>query len=278
MYAFNQKVTADGRRRVDLVDRFGNITRSAYVMSGAGLPLNVPPANETNPKDYTSYPQVVVGMMEGDALPVVLGALDTPEVSYTPVSETNTGYDAKGFLGPKLSNDADADSELNFRGMEEAVIAAPNGGRFILKRNGHAVIAGVGVSVQIPEGSYMRISAGGDSEGRVPLVDPLVAVMNDIIDTVNELQQEVTALRATLSSGVSITHPEITLLPITVPPKPDPVYVLAMVTPPVDPTNVVFLNEVALLDVGTSSSEPLIPLDSLTIASATLRVSSATEV
>jgi len=39
------------------------------------------------------------------------------------------------------------------------------------------------------------------------------------------------------------------------------------------------VSETALFtDVGTSTSEPILPLDSLTIASATLRVSSATEV
>jgi hypothetical protein len=282
MYACNQKVAADGRRRVDLIDRFGNTTRSAYVMSGVGLPLNVPPAQEMNPKDYKSYPKVVVGMTEGDSLPIVLGALDTPEVSYTSQTDTNTGYEQNALFGPKLSNDADVDTDVNYRSMEEAVLAAPNGGRFILKRNGHAVIAGVGVSVQVPEGSYMRISAGGDTEGRVPLVDPLVERLNDMTDTINDLQDEVRELRLLLSTQVSVTHRMVNLVPMPNPAAPTgpPLHVLVSVDPlaPVLAATATALIEPVSIDVGASTSTPLAPLDSLTIASATLRVGSATEV
>lgn len=269
MYAFNQKVSSDGRRRVDLADRFGNIVRNAYIMSGAGLPLNVPLEQETSPKDYSTYPQVVVGFMQGDPLPVVLGALDTPGVSYTRTTDTSTAYDPDGFLGPKLTDKADADTDLNFRSMEEVVLAAPQGGRLLLKRNGHAVIAGVGVSMQIPEGSYVRISAGGDTSGRVPLVDPLVSVINDLADKINDLQDEVRALRATLQGGFELTTTTLVVQPPTVPGAPQ------IVVPA--PTGLTVLSAF-IGAVGTSTSEPVLPLDSLTIASATLRVSSATEV
>jgi hypothetical protein len=269
MYACNQKVSSDGRRRVDLIDRFGNIVRNAYVMSGAGLPLNVPLEQETSPKEYTNYPQVVVGFMQGDPLPVVLGALDTPGVSYTRATETATDYDPDGFMGPKLTNKADADTDVNFRSMEEVVLAAPNGGRFILKRNGHAVIAGVGVSVQIPEGSYMRISAGGDTEGRVPLVDPLVERLNDMTDKINDLQDEVRTLRGLLSGGFELTTTTLVVVPPAGAGQPPTVAPI--------PTGITVLTAF-IGAVATSTSTPVLPLDSLTIASATLRVSSATEV
>lgn len=276
MYACNQKVSSDGRRRVDLIDRFGNIVRNAYVMSGAGLPLNVPLEQETSPKEYTNYPQVVVGFMQGDPLPVVLGALDTPGVSYTRATETATDYDPDGFMGPKLTDKADVDTDVNFRSMEEVVLAAPNGGRFILKRNGHVVIAGVGVSMQIPEGSYVRISAGGDTEGRVPLVDPLVSVINDLSDKINDLQDEVRTLRATLSSGALGILQNIAPIAVT-PLAPAPPGALPTVALCIVPGGL-YPQEVQFADVGTSTSTPVLPLDSLTIASATLRVSSATEV
>lgn len=276
MYAFNQRVSSDGRRRVDLIDRFGHVVRNAYIMSGAGLPLNVPLEQETDPQDYTNYPQVVVGFMQGDPLPVVLGALDTPGVSYTRDTETETDYDPDAFMGPKLTNKADADSETNFRSMEEVVLAAPNGGRLILKRNGHAVIAGVGVSVQIPEGSYVRISAGGDTEGRVPLVDPLVEVINDMAEKINDLQDEVRSLRETLTTGTNMIMSGLQYYPVTTATTP-PGSVMALAK--VSAMAGTPVSETALfLEVGTSTSEPLLPLDSLTIASATLRVSSATEV
>jgi len=276
MYAFNQRVSSDGRRRVDLIDRFGHIVRNAYVMSGAGLPLNVPLEQEKNLQDYPTYPQVVVGFMQGDPLPVVLGALDTPGVSYTNDTETKTNYDPDAFMGPKLTNDADADSDVDVRSMEEVVLAAPEGGRLILKRNGHAVIAGVGVSVQIPEGSYVRISAGGDTEGRVPLVDPLVEVIDDMAEKINDLQEEVRALREELTTGTNVLMSELQYYPVTTATTP-PAAVMALAK--VNAMAGVPVSETALFtDVGTSTSEPILPLDSLTIASATLRVSSATEV
>lgn len=268
LYAFNQRVSSDGRRRVDLADRFGNIVRNAYVMSGAGLPLNVPLEQETDPKDYTSYPQVVVGFMQGDPLPVVLGALDTPGVSYTRDTETDTGYDPDAFMGPKLTDKVDEDSDTNFRSMEEVVLAAPNGGRVILKRNGHAVIAGVGVSMQLPEGSYVRISAGGDTAGRVPLSDPLKQVLDDMAEKINDLQDEVRTLRATLSSAFTILLPSLIVDPTT-----------SVVTCPTSAvTGIVVSIESSIPEISTSTSEPLLPLDPMTISSATLRVSSATEV
>lgn len=268
MYAFNQKVSSDGRRRVDLSDRFGRIIRNAYVMSGAGLPLNVPLEQETNAQDYTTYPQVVVGFMQGDPLPVVLGALDTPGVIYTSETDTDTNYDPDAFMGPKLTDKADSDSDIDARSMEEVVLAAPQGGRFLLKRNGHAVIAGVGVSVQIPEGSYVRISAGGDTQGRIPLVDPLVEVINDMASKINDLQDEVRALRDTLSTSFTILLPGLIVDPNT-----------TLVSCPAGKlTGFATVPESSIPEIGTSESEPLLPLDSLTIASATLRVSSVTEV
>lgn len=261
MYAFNQKVTADGRRRVDLIDRYGHIIRDAYIMSGAGFPLNVPLQQETAPQDYTNFPRVVVGFMQGETRPIVLGSLDNRDVSYTPETDTNTHYDEEAFGGPKLTDEADVDVEENIASLEEVVLAAPDGGRLILKRNGYAVLAGIGVSVQLPTGSYMRVSAGGDTTGRIPLVEPLLNIIDQMAAKINDLQEEVAALQATLSGPFSMN-----LLGLTVTPTG-----LVAVAPGILPA-------VATIEAITPSvPEPLLPVDALTVSSATLRVSSATE-
>lgn len=268
MYAFNQKVDAGGRKRVDLVDRFGTTFRNAYVMSGAGLPLNVPIQQDNPDPDFKSYPAVVVGAMQGEPTPVVLGALDNANVTYTNESDTTTNYDEHALGGPKLTGDADVDTDTDVISMEEVALAAPQGGRLLLKRNGHAVIAGVGVSIQVLEGSYVRISAAGDTEGRIPLVDPVVEVLDNMSSKINDLQDEVRELRATLSSSFTIVLPSLLVDPTT-----------SIVTCPTSiVSGVVTALKSLIPEVGTSTSTPLQPLDPLTISSATLRVGSATEV
>jgi hypothetical protein len=272
MYAVNQRVSADGRKRVDLVDRYGRTIRNAYVMSGVGMPLNVPLEQETPPTDYTKYPQVVVGFMQGDPLPVVLGALDNSSVSYTSETSTDTYYDTDATGGPELKPAADADIEANTASMEEVVLAAPQGGRLILKRNGHAMLAGVGVSMQVPEGSYVRVSAGGDTSGRVALAKPLTDLLNDMTFKINDLQQEVADLRAQLMGPTSLNLLNVGVAPVqTSPPSPVPVQALVLLPAAVLPL------QGQLTDVGLSAGDTLPGVDVLTISSATLRISSVTE-
>lgn len=272
MYAFNQRVSADGRRRVDLADRYGRTIRNAYVMSGAGLPLNVPLEQETTVTDYTKYPQVVVGFMQGDPLPVVLGALDNISVTYARETNTDTYYDTESVQGPKLKAEADEDIDANVASMEEVVLAAPQGGRLMLKRNGHAMLAGVGVSVQMPEGSYMRVSAGGDTSGRVPLAKPLTDLLNEMSFKINDLQQEIASLRAQLMGPTSLNLVNVGVAPVqTSPPSPVPVQALVLLPAAVTPI------QGQLTDVGLSEGNTLPGVDVLTISSATLRISSVTE-
>lgn len=261
MYAFNQHVTADGRKRVDLVDRYGTIFRSSYVMSGAGMPLSVPLEKEVPFTRYKEYPIVVVGFMQGEPKPVVLGALDNAGMAYSTATDTTTSYDEKS-SEPRLNDDADADLPTDVALMEEVALASPRGGRLLLKHNGRVVLAGLGISLQIPQGSYVRISSGGDTGGRIPLVDPLVDILKEMSDKINDLQEEVGALRLTLTSGFTAMLSGLTV-------RPDGVVTAA---PGVLPLPVM------IPQVGTSSSIPLQPIDPQTIASATLRVSSATEV
>ena len=263
MYAFNQHVTADGRKRVDLVDRYGTIFRSAYVMSGAGMPLNVPLEKEIPFTRYKEYPLVVVGFMQGEPKPVVLGALDNAGVSYSTATDTTTNYDDKA-AEPRLSDDADADLPTDVALMEEVALASPRGGRLLLKHNGRVVLAGLGISLQIPQGSYVRISSGGDTGGRIPLVDPLVEILEEMADKINDLQDEVRSLRLTLMQGSMALISGVTVSPVDGGLTASPGAVLPLV--------------ISVPQVGSSTSIPLQPIDPQTVASATLRVSSATEV
>lgn len=262
MYAFNQKVTADGRRRVDLIDRFGSIIRNAYIMSGVGLPMSVPLESEIPISDYQKYPRVVVGSMSGEVLPIVLGALDNEDLTYTTETSPETNYDESDPDDSRLTNAADVDIPENVAGMEEVALASPRGGRLLLKHNGHAVLAGVGISMQIPSGSYVRVSAGGDTTGRVPLVEPLLRVIENMARTINALQDEVRALRLTLTGPFDLTLVGLAPTPSgAVVAGPGVLQVTALTT-----------------SVGQSTSTDLQPVDPLTISSATLRISSATEV
>jgi hypothetical protein len=156
--------------------------------------------------------------------------------------------------------------------MEEVALAAPQGGRLILKRNGHALVAGVGVSLQVPEGSYVRISAGGDTNGRVPLSSPLTDSLNEMRQKINDLQDEIAALREQLTGPTTLSLLNVMTVPVTtatVPPAP--ALALALVPAAVLPL------QAQLTDVGLSTGQPMPSVDVLTISSATLRVSSVTE-
>lgn len=267
MYAFNQKVDAGGRKRIDLIDRYGTIFRNAYVMAGAAMPLNVPIDNERTTGELDIYPSVIVGTMQGEPSPIVLGALDNINFYYDSEYDDETNYEETSDGESRLSDNADVDTDTGVIAMEEVALAAPQGSRLVLKRNGHAVLAGVGVSIQIPSGSYVRISAGGDTIGRIPLVEPLVAVIDQMAQKINALQDEVRALRDTLNDSFTITLPDLNI---------DPQTRVVVAAPS---AGAVFVNTLGFIaDVGTSTSEDIQQLDPLTISSATLRVSSATEV
>jgi hypothetical protein len=275
MYAFNQHVTADGRKRVDLVDRYGTIFRSAYVMSGAGMPLNVPLEKEVPFTRYKEYPLVVAGFMQGEPKPVVLGALDNAGVAYSTATDTTTNYDDTA-AEPRLTDDADADLPTDVALMEEVALASPRGGRLLLKHNGRVVLAGLGISLQIPQGSYVRISSGGDTGGRIPLVDPLVEILEEMADKINDLQDEVRSLRLQLTTGTLTLLQNLAPIPVT-PAVPAPPGALPTVALCVVPGGV-YPQQTSFPLVEASTSIPLQPIDPQTVASATLRVSSATEV
>lgn len=261
MYAFNQRVTPDGRKRVDLVDRYGSVVRNAYVMSGAGMPLSVPPEKDAAVGDYTKYPPVVVGFMRGDTTPIVIGSLDCAGITYTNETDTDTQYDFDG-PEPRLKDDADENTDIDTISMEEVALASPRGGRVVLKHNGRVVLAGTSISFQIPVGSYLRISRGGDTEGRVPLVEPLVSLLDDMGSKINDLQAELADLKATLAGSFSILLEGVAVNPqgAVVPSTPTFPLITA-----------------SILDVSQSNNQALQPIDPTTIAAATLRIGSDTE-
>lgn len=262
MYAFNQRVTPDGRRRVDLVDRYGSIMRDAYVMSGAGMPISVPLEKEVPVANYLQYPTVVVGFMRGDTTPIVLGALDCRDITYTNSTDTDTQYDFSG-PDPVLTDNADENTDVDTIAMEEVVLASPRGGRVVLKHNGRVVLSGTSISLQLPVGSYLRISRGGDTSGRVPLVDPLVSLLDMMGSKINDLQAELAALKATLTGPFSILLDGVAA---------DPQTRIVTAATPTFP-----LITASILDVTESTNQALQPIDPTTIAAATLRIGSDTE-
>lgn len=263
MYAFNQRVSPDGRKRVDLVDRYGSLMRNAYVMSGAGMPINVPVEKELSVTEYTKYPTVVVGFMGGDSTPIVLGALDIPDVTYTNERDTDTKYVEQSDGTRVMSNDADTDVATNISGMEDVMLAAPQGGRVIIKHDGRVAIAGNSISMQVGANSYMRISRDGDTAGRLPLVDPLADVLDSLGSKINDLQAELAELKGTLAGTFSIE-----LDGLAVNPSSGAVTAISPLFP---------LTTARILDVIETTNEAIQPLDRSTIASATLRVGSDTE-
>jgi hypothetical protein len=276
MYAFNQRVSADGRKRVDLTDRYGTVVRNAYVMSGIGLPLNVPLESEIPVENYAQYPPVVVGFMRGEPSAVVLGALDNQHVSYTSETNISSGYETleDGFV--QDSPEANEDVVEDVISMEECVLAAPRGARVILKHNGQAVIAGQGVSVQIPEGTFMRVSAGGETMGRIPLVAPLMQVFDTFMDHINALQDEVRALRTELREGATGSGTTMVVdgyAPTKIFDATNTPYIVLAQALPGSTADLT----VKLSSVGTSESEDMTPIDPMPLTSATLRISSATE-
>jgi hypothetical protein len=278
MYAFNQRVEADGRRRIDLMDRFGTVIRRAYVMSGVGLPINVPLEADTPIASYTSYPQVVVGFMPSDPVPVVLGALDNMNVSYVAGKNTDTHYVDDGMGYRYMGEEADENINIANVYAEECVLASPRGGRVILKHNGHAAIAGQCISLQVPEGSFIRLAAGGEATGRVPLVMPLVNVFDEFTDRINALQEEVKALRKELSAGATDNGTTLALkgyiptLVVDGAGKSHTVLAVNMVAPETS-TDLI----VTLPAVGTSDTEDMASVDPMALAASTIRVTDITE-
>lgn len=278
MYAFNQRIEADGRRRIDLLDRFGAVIRRAYVMSGVGLPINVPLESDTPVSSYGSYPQVVVGFMPGDPTPVVLGALDNMNISYIPGKNTDTYYVDDGMGSRRMSEEANESIDISNVYAEECALASPRGGRVILKHNGHAVMAGQMISLQVPEGSFIRLSSGGEATGRVPLVMPLVNVFDGFTDRINALQAEVKALRQELSKGATDSGTTLALkgytptLVVDGAGKSHTVLAVNMVAPETS-TDLI----VTLPAVGTSTTEDMAAVDPLVLSAATIRITDVTE-
>ncbi len=276
MYAFNQRVSSDGRKRVDLTDRYGAIVRNAYVMSGIGMPLNVPLESEVPVENYTDYPAVVVGFMRGEASAVVLGALDNHHVSYTSETNTASGYTLSEDGVTEDDQEANEDVAEDVISMEECVLAAPRGARVILKHNGQTVVAGQGVSVQMPEGMFMRVSSGGETMGRIPLVAPLLDVFDTFMDHINALQDEVRALRTELREGATGSGTTMVVdgyAPTKIFDATNTPYIVLAQSLPGSTADLT----VKLSSVGTSDSEDMTPVDPMPLTSATLRISSATE-
>lgn len=188
--AFNQRVTPDGRRVVDVVMQNGTTVRGVAVMSGVALPLQVPLESEVPLTDYSYYPRVLVVYDGYTRKPVVVGAMDSRKVVYQPGGDDDTP--TSGATDP---DDVDDDTGVTF--LEEARLDVANA-EVVLRNTGKAVIRAGMVSLQVPPGGYLRISEAGDTAERTVLAGPVLAKMQQMVDTINELRQAVLDLQNAL--------------------------------------------------------------------------------
>lgn len=187
--AYNQRVTSAGRRVVDLVMRDGSVVHGAVVMTGVSLPVHVPFKNDTPLSAYQYYPRVLAVSDHFTRAFVVVGLIDNPNVVYdaAPPDVVTSG----------TTDGRDVDDDVTYTLLEEARIDA-GGSAFIMRQTGAAVLKADIVSVQLPAGSYLRVSEEGDSAERTVLAGPVLAKMQHMVDTINELRQAVLDLQQAL--------------------------------------------------------------------------------
>jgi len=189
MRAFNQRTTPNGRRTMDLIDNKGSVWTSVNVMSGVALPLNVPVAGEVPFGKYDYLPAVVVGYSDGDGRPIVLGGYENKDVVFAPY---------RGQAQTENDRPVDEDDMLEETFLEEVRVPGPRS-TLAMRQGGRVVVAGTSVHVQVPTNGFLRVSQGGDSQGRVALADPLVAYINDLAGQVNYLKARVEELQSILA-------------------------------------------------------------------------------
>lgn len=210
--AFNQRVTATGRRTVDIVMRDGMTRRDVPVMSGVAFPLQVPLESEVPTSEYEYYPRVLVVYDSVTRTPIVVGAMDSPKVVYH--RELPDGGGTSGLPDPQ-----DQDDVTNITLLEEArldSIAAS----LILRNSGIATLQASTVNVQVPDGGYVRISEAGDASERTALSGPLNAKLAEMTDKINELHNAVLELQQALLL-VTVSPLSSTLgVQVAVPPAP----------------------------------------------------------
>lgn len=197
MRAFNQRVTDDGRRVVDLMDSTGAVIRGAPTLSGVALPLTVPLEAEVALEDYSYLPYVLVLTDPGMPKPVVVGVMDNGQVLFS------AGDGAPEHTGG-MDNPGDADDPLDQTRLEDAMIATP-GATMALRYTGEMVLAGTQLSVQVPRGGSVRMSEGGDTSERVPLAGALLAYIRELRAAVVTLHEAVRDIQAEIRLARPLT-------------------------------------------------------------------------
>jgi hypothetical protein len=252
MRAFNQRTTPDGRRVVDLLSASGEVIRSAPVQCALGLPLNVPLEGEVDISQYSYMPAVVVVAGASRQKPIVIGVLESPKLMYA------AGNAEEAASNSGLDDDRDVDDMLDSVYLEETVIPGPKGS-IAFRQSGKTVLSGETVSVQLPAGGYVRVSEDGDTTGRLPLVDPLSAYLQTLVDKINTLQRAVDALQAAL-----------VVVPID--PATSPLAI-----PGIPPTPFPLTGSISILRSPVFFDTPAQGIDEAAVSAATLRISNRTE-
>lgn len=251
--ACNQRVTGSGRRVVDLIMSDGTARRAVPVMSGVAFPIQVPLESEVSTADYVYYPRVLVVYDEMASTPIVVGAMDNPKVVYR--RELGTDAGTSGAEDPR-----DRDDDLTETLLEEARLDGAHAS-LVLRNDGAAVLQADVVSVQLPRGSYMRISEAGDTSERTMLSGPLNAKLTELTDKINELHEAVLALQSALQL-VTVT-PLTSLLGVQVAP------------PPALPSPVT--GTFSIIQTPVYTGLPLPPVDEQALTAAALHISARSE-
>ena len=224
MRAFNQRVTENGRRVVDLLDSFGSFYASAPVMSHVSFPLYVPRATDT---EVTYYPEVVVGFAQGEHRPIVIGAMDSYDVLYAP-GESEGPATTAGVGDLRQADDDDA-----YTYLDEVCLSTVGGGAmFRLRNGGKALLRSPDISLQVGSGGLLRISDGRDGLHNVATSLAVTTQFNTVAAKLRELQQRIDELSLALANVV--VTPATSTLSVIIPGLPPtiiPVLGTLVITP-----------------------------------------------
>jgi len=121
--------------------------------------------------------------------------MDSPVILFNDASETETSTSG-------IADVRDVGVDLAFTQLEEYRVASSSNVTLALRRDGKAVVQADTFNAQLSSDGFLRISQGDNSDGRVPLVDPLAEKLQSMTDTINELRQAVLDIQSAMAPTI----------------------------------------------------------------------------
>lgn len=154
----------------------GSMYQRCLVTGIDAKPMGVPRAGWTTGSDLLTFPQVLILHLPDRGTPVVLDRLVHDQIEFKDQPPTTTPGEDETEVETGSSNvDDDQPPQVADRVIK-------NGGTAVtVRENGDVTINASGTVSILLNGNVMRVSDGGDADGRPLLADPAVTKINELI-------------------------------------------------------------------------------------------------